>query len=406
MADNIQLNAGTGGSILMADEVPAASGVFIQRVKPAFGVDGVATDVSASDPLPVVQTGTPALPTGAATAAKQPALGTAGTPSVDVITVQGNASGTPIPVSMSSVPSHAVTNAGTFAVQATSVPTDPFGANADAASATGSISAKLRFIASTGIPVTGTVTVASHAVTNAGTFAVQDSEKVADNAGFTDGTTKVLPAGFIFDEVAGTALTENDAAAARIDSKRAQVFALEDATTRGQRQAVSSGGAAEMHGDVAHDAAASSTNPVLVGARANANEPTAVSADGDAVHLWADLLGRAVVLTGHSNPEPPVSVNATASGANTVIAAPGVGVSLYIQKGSIINGGAADILVELKDGAAGTTRWSGKLAANCGGALFDYGSRGWKLTANTLLSANLGAAGDVRVNVTEYYIAA
>ena len=33
--------------------------------------------------------GTVALPTGAATAAKQPALGTTGTPSVDVITIQG-----------------------------------------------------------------------------------------------------------------------------------------------------------------------------------------------------------------------------------------------------------------------------------------------------------------------------
>lgn len=128
-------------------------------------------------------------------------------------------------------------------VDVLTVPTDPFGANADAASATGSISAKLRFIASTGIPITGTVTVGAHAVTNAGTFAVQDSEKVADNAGFTDGTTKVLPAGYIFDEVAGTALTENDAAAARIDSKRAQVMVFEDATTRGQRAAVSSAGA-------------------------------------------------------------------------------------------------------------------------------------------------------------------
>ncbi len=93
------------------------------------------------------------------------------------------------PVSLASVPSHAVTNAGTFAVQNTAatpagtnnigdvdvltVPTDPFGANADAASATGSISAKLRFIAGTGIPVTGTVTVGSHAVTNAGTFVTQ-----------------------------------------------------------------------------------------------------------------------------------------------------------------------------------------------------------------------------------------
>lgn len=44
---------------------------------------------------------TPDLPTGAATAAKQPALGTAGSGSSDVITVQGNASGTPIPVSVS-----------------------------------------------------------------------------------------------------------------------------------------------------------------------------------------------------------------------------------------------------------------------------------------------------------------
>jgi hypothetical protein len=92
------------------------------------------------------------LPTGAATAAKQPALGTAGTASADVITVQGVASMTAlkvdgsavtqpvsiagtvtttggltdtqlrasaVPVSLASVPSHAVTNAGTFATQAT-----------------------------------------------------------------------------------------------------------------------------------------------------------------------------------------------------------------------------------------------------------------------------------------------
>jgi len=39
------------------------------------------------------------LPTGAATAAKQPALGTAGTPSADVISVQGVGGGTAIPVS-------------------------------------------------------------------------------------------------------------------------------------------------------------------------------------------------------------------------------------------------------------------------------------------------------------------
>jgi hypothetical protein len=64
-------------------------------------------------------------------------------------------------------------------VDIVTVPADPFGLNADAASATGSISAKLRFIAATGIPVTNTVTVGSHAVTNAGTFAVQAEGKAA-----------------------------------------------------------------------------------------------------------------------------------------------------------------------------------------------------------------------------------
>lgn len=51
-------------------------------------------------------------------------------------------------------------------VDVTSVPTDPFGANADAASATGSISAKLRFIAATGIPVTSLPNVTLAAGTN------------------------------------------------------------------------------------------------------------------------------------------------------------------------------------------------------------------------------------------------
>src|SRR5215469_9170491 len=48
-------------------------------------------------------TGTVSLPTGAATAAKQPALGTAGTPSADIITVQGVTAMTPLKVDGSAV---------------------------------------------------------------------------------------------------------------------------------------------------------------------------------------------------------------------------------------------------------------------------------------------------------------
>lgn len=59
------------------------------------------------------------LPTGAATAAKQPALGTAGTPSADVVSIQGVSGGTAVPVSLASVPSHPVTDGGlSFTVDA------------------------------------------------------------------------------------------------------------------------------------------------------------------------------------------------------------------------------------------------------------------------------------------------
>ena len=157
-------------------------------------------------------------------------------------------------------------------------------------------------------------------------------------------------------------------------------------------------------GAAAHDAAISG-NPVPIAARANLNEPSEADA-GDSSYLWADLFGRLTVLTGHANPEAPDQTDLTASGDTTVIAAPGAGVSLHVCKGSIHNSGSSAIVVQLRDGTAGTVRWEAELAPNGGGSIFDFGSRGWKLTANTLLAANLSAAGTVSCNVTEYYIAA
>lgn len=82
-----------------------------------------------------------------------------------------------LPVSLASVPSHAVTNAGTFAVQVTSAPTTAVTGTFWQATQPVSIAS----MPST--PVTGTfwqatqpvslASVPSHAVTNAGTFAVQ-----------------------------------------------------------------------------------------------------------------------------------------------------------------------------------------------------------------------------------------
>lgn len=111
-----------------ASSLPLPSGASTAAKQPALGtagsasadvlsVQGVASmtalKVDGSAVTQPISAGSLPLPSGAATAAKQPALGTAGTPSSDVITVQGSASGTAIPVTMSqavSVP--AITKVG------------------------------------------------------------------------------------------------------------------------------------------------------------------------------------------------------------------------------------------------------------------------------------------------------
>jgi len=49
MADNIAITPGTGATVA-ADDV---GGLLFQRIKPTFGADGTATDVSSTNPLPV-----------------------------------------------------------------------------------------------------------------------------------------------------------------------------------------------------------------------------------------------------------------------------------------------------------------------------------------------------------------
>lgn len=51
--DNTTLNTGTGGDVIASDDI---GGVKYQRVKPTYGADGSATDVSPTAPLPVVLT--------------------------------------------------------------------------------------------------------------------------------------------------------------------------------------------------------------------------------------------------------------------------------------------------------------------------------------------------------------
>lgn len=113
MADNVAITAGSGTTIA-ADEVSDGTlgSVKVQYVKIMDGtLDGTTKATVNSNGLKVdgsavtqpVSAASLPLPSGASTAAKQPALGTAGTASADVITVQGVASMTALKVDGSAV---------------------------------------------------------------------------------------------------------------------------------------------------------------------------------------------------------------------------------------------------------------------------------------------------------------
>jgi hypothetical protein len=72
MADNVTLNPGTGGAVIATDDI---DGVQYQRVKLAFGANGVADDVSSATPLPVSVSGVATEATLSALNAKTPGLG-------------------------------------------------------------------------------------------------------------------------------------------------------------------------------------------------------------------------------------------------------------------------------------------------------------------------------------------
>lgn len=99
--------SGAGGGTQYAEDAAHASGDLGTMALTVRRDTAAATATTDGDYQPAttdasgrmhVNVGTSALPTGASTAAKQPALGTAGTASADVITVQGVASGTLLPV--------------------------------------------------------------------------------------------------------------------------------------------------------------------------------------------------------------------------------------------------------------------------------------------------------------------
>jgi len=150
-------------------------------------------------------------------------------------------------------------------VDVLTVPADPFGANADAASATTSISAKLRAIATAlgttaldlGVGTGGSRTLrmaidtasqnangqATKANSTPTVLASDDNAVVAleliddaikaDDAAFTPGTTKVMMAGFQADEASTDSVDEGDAGAARMTLDRKIIVTQQPHTAGG-----------------------------------------------------------------------------------------------------------------------------------------------------------------------------
>jgi hypothetical protein len=204
MADNVTSSAGTAdGAVFATDDDGTAHHPY---VKLEFGADNTQTKVSTSNPLPVVQTGTHTV-TGAG--GSFPVTDSGGSLTVDAPVA------TPVFVRLSD---------GASAISA--LPVTDNGSTLSIDDGAGSITVDGT------VAISGTVTVGSHAVTNAGTFATQvdgaaltalqliDNPVLVDDAAFTPATSSVMMAGFEADETSTDSVDEGDAGAARMTLDR------------------------------------------------------------------------------------------------------------------------------------------------------------------------------------------
>lgn len=246
-----------------------------QYVKLEFGADNTQTKVSASDPLPVTVTDAPTRDLGKVDIAMGQVAHDAVATSSDPVLVGGYASATaPTAVSLDgdAVRSWHLLN----------------GAQATVLTAAGAL---IGGDATNGLDVdvtrvTGTVTIAG-AVTNAGTFVVQesgaaltalqliDNPVVVDDAAFTPATTSVMMAGFEYDDITPDSVNEGDAGAGRMSANRCQYVNIRDNAGNERGLNIDAAGSLTV---------AAITGTVTVGSHAVTNAGTfAVQVDGSAL---------------------------------------------------------------------------------------------------------------------------
>jgi hypothetical protein len=332
MADNANATAGDGTIVVAADDI---GGVKWQRVKATWGPDGTAndTDVATGKPLPIqVRSATGLIPVGeptdakstatdttsvslisinkqisasaqlSATAAKQPALGTAGSASTDVITVQGIASGTALPASQS----------GIWTVQPGNT------ANTTAWKVDGSAVTQ---------PISSTALVPGTAATNLGK---------AEDAAHTTGDTGVMSLAVRNNTASALAGTDGDYIPLTTNTRGAIWMAIEDGSGG---QVTSFSGPTQYTEDAA--AASDPVGSMMMAVRRDTLSTSEVSADGDNIALKATNKGAL-----HVNMASGGITAGTAGTASTDVVsvqgiASGTALAVSIASGSVASGAVA-----------------------------------------------------------------
>lgn len=320
MADNITLDSMTGGAVVATDDI---TNVHYQIIKLAYGALDSQTIVSTSNGLPV------SLLAGSAS------IGVLGANSgVDIgdITINNAAGASAVNIQDGG---NTITVDGTVAITSANLTT-----------IAGAVSGTEMQVDVLTMP---TVTVNAHAVTNAGTFAVQvdgsaltalqliDDTIFADDVAFTPATSKVGAIGFLADETATDSVDEGDIGIARMTLDRLQ-------------------------------------------------------------HVVAQLESNTMRISGVSVVPKFVIIDCATSGDNTILAAVNPKKIRVLACNFIV---AADVTVRFESGAGGTAL-TGQYQIKAGsGLVLPYNPVGWFETAsNTLLNLELSGAVSVDGSIT------
>lgn len=212
MADNVSVSSGSATYIAAADEASYSGDtakIQLTRLVHVSGAEGSKTITEV--------------------------VGTAGAPGTAVMTIQGVSGGTVVPISVASIPSHAVTNAGTFAVQESGAALtalqliDNLVLAEDAAHASGDPGVQALAVrndsdaslaGTTGDYTPLQVDANGYLKVNIKAGAGSGGTAMTDDAAFTAGTTSVTPIGAMFDAVATDSVDENDCGIVRMSANR------------------------------------------------------------------------------------------------------------------------------------------------------------------------------------------